>query len=595
MADPLSEYRGRHEKADAASGFLDKRFRLIGNLRLLVAVGALLVLWLALSQHVLSAWFALIPAAAFLMLVVWHQTILRRRVLAARTASYYTDGIGRVEDRWLDHGATGENFRRPDHVFADDLDVFGKGSLFQFICRARTTVGERMLAEWLIEPAAIDTVLQRHEAVRELTPMLDLREDIALLGERVGTSVHAVPLAYWAGASPISLPDFLRPLGLALAVLNVAALYAFFRYSWPLFPILIFFLCNVALIFAVRDPVAQVVGSLETPAHDLDVLALLIERLERESFQTTRLNQLHGDLATDNIPASRQIARLRRLVELSDSMDHVLLRVLNPLILLKQQVAISVERWRRTNGPHVARWLNAVGEFETLSSLASLAYERPAWIFPTLLHRSDPLFTAKALAHPLIPRSRVVPNDVSLGGQTLLLIVSGSNMSGKSTLLRSVGLNALLAWAGAPVCAEDLALSPLRVGASIRVTDSLQDNRSRFFAEITRLRQIVDLTRTDLPVLFLLDELLSGTNSHDRKTGAAAVVRSLIHNRAFGLITTHDLALAGIADEMSGHALNVHFEDQIADGEIHFDYHLRPGVVTRSNALALMRAVGLEI
>ena len=168
-------------------------------------------------------------------------------------------------------------------------------------------------------------------------------------------------------------------------------------------------------------------------------------------------------------------------------------------------------------------------------------------------------------------------------------------MSGKSTLLRSVGLNAVLAWAGAPVCANDLLLSPIRLGASIRVTDSLQDNRSRFFAEITRLRQIVDLTKSHPPVLFLLDELLSGTNSHDRKAGAAAVVRGLIRDGGFGLITTHDLALAAIADELNGRARNVHFEDQVIEGRMEFDYRLRPGIVTRSNALALMRAVGLEI
>jgi DNA mismatch repair ATPase MutS len=190
---------------------------------------------------------------------------------------------------------------------------------------------------------------------------------------------------------------------------------------------------------------------------------------------------------------------------------------------------------------------------------------------------------------------RCVPNDVLLGDGTDLLIVSGSNMSGKSTLLRSIGLNALLAWAGAPVCASELSISPICIGASIRVTDSLQDNRSRFFAEITRLRQIVDLSKGSRPVLFLLDELLSGTNSHDRKIGAAAVVRSLVRAGAIGLITTHDLALASIEEDLAGRARNVHFQDEMVDGRIEFDYRLRPGIVTRSNALALMRAVGLEI
>ncbi|HEX4770554.1 MAG TPA: hypothetical protein VH351_06980 [Bryobacteraceae bacterium] len=595
MDDPSAEYQRRRTIAETAEHLLERRFRLLGNLRLLLAIGTLFILWIALSQHLVSPWLALLPVVAFVLVAIWHQLIIRRRNAARRAAAYYKEGLERLRDNWSGSGATGENFRQPDHVFADDLDVFGRASLFQFVSRARTAFGERTLAEWLLDPAPVDVVLARHEAVRELTSALDLREDIALLGETVGTSVHAASLAEWANAPAISLPRIVRPLGLALAVLNIAGLFAFFRYGIPLFPFLIFFLCNVGLIFATRHAVGRILGSIETPAHDLDILALLVERLERESFAAPRLRQLHRDLQTEGLPASRRIARLRRLIELLDSSDHVIVRVINPLILFKQQVAVSVESWRRANGQHVARWLAATAELEALSSLACLAYERPSWSFPTLLDQPAARFAAEGLAHPLIPQSRAVPNDVSLGGTTLLLIVSGSNMSGKSTLLRSIGLNALLAWAGAPVCAKSLTLSPIRLGASIRVTDSLQDNRSRFFAEITRLRNVVDLTKTGPPVLFLLDELLSGTNSHDRKVGAAAVVRGLIRDGAFGLITTHDLALAEIADELSGRALNVHFEDRIAGDQIEFDYRLRPGIVTHSNALALMRAVGLEI
>ena len=204
-------------------------------------------------------------------------------------------------------------------------------------------------------------------------------------------------------------------------------------------------------------------------------------------------------------------------------------------------------------------------------------------------------FDAAGLCHPLIPEEQCVPNDLRLGGELRLLIVSGSNMSGKSTLLRSVGLNTVLAWAGAPVCASRLAISPLMVGASIRVLDSLQDGRSRFYAEITRLREIVNLAAGSRTVLFLIDELLSGTNSHDRRIGASAIMRSLIDRGAIGMITTHDLALAHIADDLPGRAVNVHFADTFVDGRLQFDYRLLPGVVERSNALDLMRSVGLEV
>jgi DNA mismatch repair ATPase MutS len=236
-----------------------------------------------------------------------------------------------------------------------------------------------------------------------------------------------------------------------------------------------------------------------------------------------------------------------------------------------------------------------VGEFETLIALAGYSYEHPHDTFPELLDASGGRLEARRLGHPLMTESQCVPNDVSLGGDLRLLIVSGSNMSGKSTLLRAVGLNVVLAWAGAPVRAEEFAVSPLTVGASIRVLDSLQDGKSRFYAEITRLREIVNLASGDRTVLFLLDELLSGTNSHDRKIGAEAIVRSLVDRGAMGMITTHDLALAHIADDLPGRAMNVHFADTLENGRLHFDYQLMPGIVERSNALDLMRSVGLEV
>jgi DNA mismatch repair ATPase MutS len=328
----------------------------------------------------------------------------------------------------------------------------------------------------------------------------------------------------------------------------------------------------------------------------LALLALLLQRLEQEKFQSARLKCLRGHLDIVGVRASKRIARLNRWMELLDSGDHVLLRVVRPLLLWHEQVSMAIEAWRRVTGPHIARWLGAVAEFEALSSLASLAFERPQWVFPILSEDSEePRFEAQALQHPLMPPARCVPNDLRLDGDVRLLIVSGSNMSGKSTLLRSVGLNTVLAWAGAPVAAEQLHISPLRLGASIRVVDSLQDNRSRFFAEITRIRQIADLTKTACLVLFLLDELLSGTNSHDRRIGASGIVRELVRAGAIGMITTHDLALANIEQDLGAHALNVHFDDQMVDGRMEFDYRLRPGVVARSNALALMRAVGLQV
>jgi DNA mismatch repair ATPase MutS len=243
----------------------------------------------------------------------------------------------------------------------------------------------------------------------------------------------------------------------------------------------------------------------------------------------------------------------------------------------------------------VARWIEVIGELEALAALAGYAYERPDEPFPEIVEQA-PLLDAAALGHPLIPRERCVRNDIRLGGELRLLIVSGSNMSGKSTMLRTVGVNVVLALAGAPVRATRMTVSPLQVGATLRIQDSLAEGASRFYAEITRLKQLVDLARAaPPPLLFLLDEILAGTNSHDRRIGAEAVVRGLVDHGAIGLVTTHDLALAEVATALGPRARNVHFEDRMVDGKLEFDYRMRDGVVQHSNAIALMRAVGLEI
>jgi DNA mismatch repair ATPase MutS len=294
-------------------------------------------------------------------------------------------------------------------------------------------------------------------------------------------------------------------------------------------------------------------------------------------------------------PAAKRIHRLERWVEMLGNSSHYLMRAVRRLLLWREQVAMGIEVWRQESGSRIGYWIQALAEFEAISAIATFAFEHPHWNFPELVDSDSARFEAAGLRHPLIARDKCVPNDVALNQDSRLLIVSGSNMSGKSTLLRSIGLNTILAWAGAPVAASELRLSCLHAGASIRVTDSLKDNRSRFFAEITRLRQIVELTREGKPTLFLLDELLSGTNSHDRRIGASGIVRGLLRGDAVGLLTTHDLALAEIEQDSGTHATNVHFEDRITDGRVEFDYKLRPGVVTHSNALELMRAVGLDV
>ncbi len=593
--DPLNEYRSHWEGWRVQQAALHQRFIRLGNWRLAIGVAEAGLAWLVFGAHLITAWFLLPPLLAFIALVVWHQRVVRRRTLAERALRYYEHGLARLEDRWSGVGDPGDEFRNASHVYAEDLDVFGKGSLFQLIASARTAAGEQILANWFLSPATRDEALARQEAVRELSARLDLREDLALLGEDVRAGVHPDMLDEWGSAPAILFGPELRVLAVILVIAGLGTLAAFLGGALRVWPFLVILACDFIFIAIVRKRVARVVEAIGTSPQDLQILSLLLERLEGERFEAPKLQELRAVLDVHGFPASKRIARLGRWIELLDSSDHLLIRVIRPLVLWNEQVAMGIEAWRRESGPHVGRWLRAVGELEALSSLASLKFERPEWAFPALIENSEPCFEAEGLRHPLMPFAKCVPNDLALNAKLRLLIVSGSNMSGKSTLLRSVGLNCVLAWAGAPVAAKHMRISALQAGASIRVVDSLQDNRSRFFAEIVRTRQIVDLTKADRPVLFLLDELLSGTNSHDRRIGASGIVRGLVHSGAIGLITTHDLALANIEQDLGSGAANVHFDDKIVDGLIEFDYRLRPGIVAHSNALELMRAVGLEV
>jgi DNA mismatch repair ATPase MutS len=304
---------------------------------------------------------------------------------------------------------------------------------------------------------------------------------------------------------------------------------------------------------------------------------------------------MRAALDVDGESPSVRVHKLRKLVDILETRSNQIFGLIAPLLLWDLHCAYAIENWRQTSGAALKRWLEAIGQIEAVSSLAGFRFDRPSYVYPEIVESAQPLVDGQALAHPLLPADGAVANDVHLGGEPDVIIVSGSNMSGKSTLLRTIGINVVLAQAGAPVRAARLRLTPLTVAASIRVTDSLREGASRFYAEITRLRGIVDAAGGQPPVLFLLDEFLHGTNSHDRRIGAEAIVKGLVEKGAIGLLTTHDLALANIAEALGPRGKNVHFEDHLEDGKMVFDYKMRQGIVEKSNALPLMRSIGLDV
>jgi hypothetical protein len=591
---PRAEYTRRLEARRAEAARLDRLQDLVGISRVVVFVAAVLLAWLAFGADLLApAWLA-VPAVLFLTLLIRYDRVTRALRKARRAAAFYEKGLARLDERWSGAGEPGTRFLDPEHPFALDLDLFGTGSVFELLCTARTRAGQDALAGWLLSPAEPEEVRERQAAVAELRPGLDLREDIALLGAGVQAGVDLEALVKWGAAPPALVPRGARLTARVLAALAVLALAAWLIPGVGLAPFLAVVVLQIGYTLWIGPRAQRVLAPVERRTHDLVLLAGVLARLENEPFTSPRLARLRAALETGGLPPSRRVAQLVFLIDWLNARRNQFFMPLAFILLWPAQFAFAIEAWRTAWGSAIERWLAAVAEFEALCALAAYAYEHPADPFPEVV-AEGPCFEGEGLGHPLIPEARCVRNDVSLGGELRVLVVSGSNMSGKSTLLRTVGVNAVLALAGAPVRARRLRVSPLVAGATLRIQDSLQAGRSRFYAEITRVRQLIDLSRGRRPLLFLLDEVFHGTNSHDRRLGAEAVVRTLADNGAVGLITTHDLALTHIAEQLAPHAANVHFEDHFENGAITFDYRMRPGVVQKSNALALMRAVGIEV
>ncbi|MFB3776247.1 MAG: mismatch repair protein [Bryobacteraceae bacterium] len=592
-SDAARHYQQRLQGYRLALNRLERLHIAIGNAQIGLASSIIVAALLALAWKLFSVLWLLVPIVAMVTLGVVHERALRRRARSGRVARFYEHVLDRVEDRWAGKGEAGDRFLDPEHPYARDLDLFGQGSLFEYLSTARTRGGEATLARWLLSPSEPADLETRHEAVRELAPDLDLREQLAVLGEDIRVGVNPEALAAWGEEPPrlASRGRWLVAGALSLLGVGTLAWWIFFGMAAPFVAV---FVAARVFTYRIRGDIAHMIEAVEGPSHDLRLLSQVLVVLERRDFSSRRLAELRSALIVQGHPPSRRIARLYRLLELLDSRDNLALRVIDPVLLWTVHIVFAIETWRRTSGPHLRVWLDAVGEIEALLSLAGYSHEHPRDPFPEFVDR--PLcFEAEQLGHPLIPEARCVRNDLRLDGGLRVLVVSGSNMSGKSTLLRAVGTNAVLAMAGAPVRATRLRISRLAVGASIRTLDSLQSGTSRFYAEITRLKQLVEMAGRDRPLLFLLDELLHGTNSHDRRIGAQGLVRALAARPAIGLLTTHDLALAQIADELAPLAVNMHFQDQIEEGRMRFDYRLRPGVVEHSNALDLMRSVGLDV
>ncbi len=630
MTSPLDRYRQNlADRTATQKRWSTTEFR-ISILRLAVMILIFAFAWMAVQRQSFSLIWVAVPVITFLALITVHERVLRKKRRAEQACQFFQSGIDRIEERWREAPSDdGSRFVSADHLYAADLDVLGSGSLYHLLNQTRTRAGEETLAQWLLTPAHVDEVKARQPAVAELMDRGELREEMATLGSEVRSELDPDRLAAWATGEPILRGVARLRWALALAALsNLTCSSLWLAGLTTGRPLGLSLVVSFALFLILRQRIAKVVQGVEQTGRDLQVIAELMDRLERETFDAPWLIARSEELTLDGARPGEEIHKLQKWVERLESRRNAFFAPFGALLLWTSQIAFVVEDWRARWGTRVARWLAVVGELEAAACLGTFAYERglnigedQGVVFPVILDLANTRFEATALGHPLIAPVDCIRNDIALAvgdrDRPQALVISGSNMSGKSTFLRACGLNMVLAWAGAPVVARSMNTTPLSVGASIRIQDSLQEGSSKFYAEIKRLRSVLDLARAELPALCLLDEILHGTNSHDRRIGAAAVVKALLQEEAVVMVTTHDLVLARLTEEddfdtgsgVSGADVsgpeaaepaqrrldNVHFIDTIEDGRIHFDYHLRQGVVTKSNALELMREVGLEV
>ena len=573
---------------------LDKRDLSIANWRLGVFIGGAIGLGLLLLGQVWGSVVAALGGTGFLFLIVWHGRVLEALVAVRICIKHYEDGLSRLDSLWHGQGPTGEEYIPDGHLYVQDLDVFGEGSLYQLVCRAESSVGRETMAAWFCSPAKVDEIARRQQGCRELRNAVDLREATAACGASLGRRVGTGSLFGWAEKGVMEGGWFLRSglVGMSLLTLGsgVGLLLSLISPIWLLNCLML----QYAIGRKYRDRIDEVLGSVIEAHQELLVVVSLMELFERHPAEEGgELERFVGGLRSESRTASEVIRNLTRRIDLADAMHNQLFAPVGFVLFWSLHSALSLEAWRKRHGRAVRGWLEVLGELEALSSLACHSFENPDHVFPIVSEEGKNLII-EGVGHPLLDPTLAIRNDIALGAGHDLIMISGSNMSGKSTMLRTVGTNLVLAQAGGSVRARRMETSVFQIGGTLSIHDSLQLGASRFYAEILRIGALVKVTEGGGNLLFLLDEILHGTNSHDRRIGATALLKALVERGALGLVSTHDLALTEEIGLLPT-ARNVHFSDHLEGDRLIFDYRLAEGVVSRSNAIELMRSVGLPV
>lgn len=607
VKDPQKIYECRKQAYEKLQAKQKRTADRLSNYRLIAFILGFAIaffLYLKLSG-VIGIVTGLITISLFVYLAVRHKHVRTHLKYSQILAGLNQKGLDRLTGEWVTFPDSGAEFKDEEHPFASDFDLFGQASIFQWINSAQTPWGRETLKNVLKQPPRDRMeIIKRQEAVTELARKLSWRHRFEAEGIYVSNKFRSTePLLSWAKQTQEA---YLHPaVKLGMRVLPAITLLMVLLYALQLsvpwqIPVLLVGV-QILLLWVYGKERSQILSMVYRHEASLKTYAEMLKHLERIDFDAEWLKKRQGVLRdAEGHQAYKQIQRLSKLVEWISNRDNAMFMVVNILLLWDYQCMIELEAWKKKSGRHLKKWLEVIAELEALSSLSNIRFENPDWVMPQILEDSgqgrevSSGLSARKMGHPLLTRNRVA-NDFVMKKPSGIVLITGSNMSGKSTFLRTVGSNLVLAYIGAPVCAVQFSCSRFTLWSCMRVSDNLEQSISSFYAEILRIKKIVQAVKTDKPVFFLLDEIFKGTNSHDRHQGAIALINQLQKEGAMGLVSTHDLELGELENKSKGQIMNYHFREYYENQEIRFDYKLRAGISTTRNALYLIKLAGIEI
>lgn len=596
MNQKLSYYAERIERFQQQSARLKRINKNLSLFRLLSAAGAFVLFYVLFSYSATLASITALLLLSFLVYLVRRYNRNDKNIKRLKTLVLINENeIHCLKTRHSKLFYNGEEYLKPNHPYASDLDIFGSHSLFQFINRSVTKTGNNTLADWLSHPSPNQEIERRQTAVKELTQQIDWRQNLIEYGldSHLENDDPDFVIDWGKTPSPFHGNKKLHFAIFVLPVLSVAALL--YSFTGSQLPITLMIMISIGIhYFNFR----KVNGAHEQTAKRgkmLNTYTYIIKQFENRNWSSAKLNELKKNLASKNKPTSQKIHQLTQLIELLDQRFNFLVQIfINLLFFYELHILFCIDRWKQKYGADTEKWFSTIGEIEALSSQANLSFNHEDWCFASLLPEHF-LMEMKEAGHPMIDQMKRVNNDYQLKGPGVVHIVTGSNMAGKSTFLRTIGVNVVLALSGAPVCAREMKVSNVEVNTSMRIKDSIEENESSFYAELKRIQQVIEKVNRKEKALLLLDEILRGTNSKDKHTGSKALIKQLVKYDAVALVATHDLELSALENELSGKVENRFFDIKIDGEQLYFDYKVQKGVCKTFNAPILMQKMGIDL